>query len=147
VNPIVVAVDGSDTSKAATKVALELAGAAGNPLLFVTVWRELRGDFGLPYTTLIAPDVVEVERDWARDTLAAAVSVAERAGIPAEGLSRHGRPAHEIVAVARERSARLIVVGSHGFGPVESIVLGSVSAGVLRHAPCPVLVVPAPTER
>jgi nucleotide-binding universal stress UspA family protein len=143
-SPIVVAVDGSDTAKAATQVALELARATGDALLFVTVWRELRGDFGLPYATLIAPDVVEVERDWARDTLAAAVAEAEQAGVPAEELSRHGRPAHEIVAVARERSARLIVVGSHGFGPVESLVLGSVSAGVLRHAPCPVLVVPVP---
>jgi nucleotide-binding universal stress UspA family protein len=145
--PIVVAVDGSDASKAATQVALELARATGDALLFVTVWRELRGDFGLPYATLIAPDVVEVEHDWARDTLAAAVSEAEQAGVPAEGLSRHGRPAHEIVAVARERSARLIVVGSHGFGPVESVLLGSVSAGVLRHASCPVLVVPAPVQR
>jgi nucleotide-binding universal stress UspA family protein len=144
---IVVATDGSDTSKAATEVALELARATGDALLFVTVWRELRGDFGLPYATLIAPDVVEIERDWARDTVAAAVADAERAGVPAEGLSRHGRPAHEIVAVARERSARLIVVGSHGFGPVESVLLGSVSAGVLRHASCPVLVVPAPAQR
>ena len=144
---IVVATDGSDTSKAATQVALELARATGDTLLFVTVWRELRGDFGLPYATLITPDVVEIERDWARDTVAAAVADAERAGIPAEGLTRHGRPAHEIVAVARERSSRLIVVGSHGFGPIESALVGSVSAGVLRHAPCPVLVVPAPVER
>lgn len=141
---IVVGVDGSSASKEATKVALELAQAAGDNLVFVTVWRELRGDFGLPYATLMAPDVVDVERDWARDTLAAAVEEATQAGIPAEAVSRHGRPAGEIVVVARERNARLVVVGTHGFGPVEGLLLGSVSAGVLRHAPCPVLVVPAP---
>jgi nucleotide-binding universal stress UspA family protein len=144
---ILVAIDGSDTSKAATRVALELARATGNALLFVTVWRELHGDFGLPYAALVAPDIVDVERDWARDTLAAAVAEAEQAGVPAEGLSRHGRPADEIVAVARERGSRLIVVGSHGFGPIESLLLGSVSAAVLRHAPCPVLVVPPPAGR
>jgi nucleotide-binding universal stress UspA family protein len=144
--PIVVAVDGSDAAKAATKVALELARAAGDKLLFVTAWRELRGDFGLPYATLMAPDIVDVERDWARDTLAAAVAEAEQAGVQAESVSRHGRPAHEIVAVAREHDARLIVVGSHGFGPVEGLLLGSVSAGVLRHSRCPVLVVPEPAR-
>jgi nucleotide-binding universal stress UspA family protein len=144
---IVVATDGSDASKAAAKVAIELARATGAGLFFVTVWQELSGDFGLPYATLIAPEVVEIERDWARDLLAAAVVEAEQAGIPAESSSRHGRAAHEIVAVARERSAQLIVVGSHGFGPIEGLLLGSVSAGVLRHAPCPVLVVPAPVKR
>jgi nucleotide-binding universal stress UspA family protein len=144
VSVIVVGVDGSDAAKAATRVALELAGAAGDSIVFVTAWRELRGDFGLPYASLLAPDVVDVEREWAEETLAAAEAEAKQVGIPAEALSRHGRPAHEIVAVARERDARLIVVGSHGFGPVEGLLLGSVSAGVLGHAPCPVMVVPTP---
>ncbi len=143
---IVVAVDGSDASKAATVVALELARATGDRLVFVTVWRRLRGDFGLPYTTLLPSDVVDIERDWARDTLAASVAEAEQAGVPAEAVCLQGGAAHEIVGVARSQEARLIVMGSHGFGPVEALVLGSVSAGVLRHAPCPVLVVPGPRK-
>jgi nucleotide-binding universal stress UspA family protein len=140
---IVVAVDGSDASKAATEAALELARATGDRLVFVTVWRKLRGDFGLPYATLLPADVIDIERDWAQDTLAAAVAEAERTGVPAEAICRQGRAAHEIAAVARKHDARLIVIGSHGFGPIEGLILGSVSAGVLRHAPCPVLVVPS----
>jgi len=46
------------------------------------------------------------------------------------------------VEVARKVEADLLVVGSHGKGPMKRLFLGSVSEGVLRRAPCPVLVVP-----
>ncbi len=141
---ILVAVDGSESSRAAMRVALDLARSGGDTIVFVTVWRELHGDFGIPYETLVAPDVIDVERDWAKKTLADAVEEAKAAGVSAEGVSRHGRAAHEIVTVARERSVRMIVMGSHGFGPIEGVIFGSVSAGVFRHAPCPVLVCPLP---
>lgn len=52
-----------------------------------------------------------------------------------------GRPASVITQVAGERRAELIVVGSRGRGPFSSLLLGSVSAEVVDHAPCPVLVV------
>ena len=45
-------------------------------------------------------------------------------------------------AVAAERSARMIVLGSHGWGAIKSALYGSTAAGVMRHAPCPVLMVP-----
>src|SRR5581483_7048168 len=104
---ILVAVDGSEPSNAAIEVALELARATGDTLVFATIWRELRGDFGLPYEALVAPDLVEAERDWARETLAAAAAAAERAGVKAETVSRRGAPAHELVRIARERGVRL----------------------------------------
>jgi nucleotide-binding universal stress UspA family protein len=141
---ILVAVDGSEQSDAAIIAAFELARATGDRILFVTAWQELRSSLGVPYGPLL-PDAVEIEREWAEKTLEAARTAAVEAGIDAEVIARHGRPAHEIVAVARERGVRLIVVGSHGYGPIEGVILGSVSRGVVAHAPCPVLVVPAPT--
>ncbi len=51
-----------------------------------------------------------------------------------------GRPASVIVDRAAEIGADLIVVGSRGFGPIPTMVLGSVSAEVVDRAPCPVLV-------
>ncbi len=54
-----------------------------------------------------------------------------------------GKPASRIVEVAKNWSADLIVMGSHGRGKVQGLLLGSVSEGVLHHAPCPVLVVRA----
>ena len=52
-----------------------------------------------------------------------------------------GTPATEIVRYAREQGVDLIVVGTHGRGPIRRAFLGSVAERVLREAPCPVLVV------
>lgn len=55
-----------------------------------------------------------------------------------------GRPADAIAARARAMEADLIVVGTRGRGALASTILGSVSAGVLDRAPCPVLVARSP---
>jgi nucleotide-binding universal stress UspA family protein len=54
---------------------------------------------------------------------------------------RMGQVALEIVALAEELGADLIVMGSRGLGGVRRALMGSVSDSVLRHAHCPVLVV------
>ena len=55
-------------------------------------------------------------------------------------LIRGGAPADQIIRVADELEADLIVIGGRGKGAVEAIVLGSVAYRVLHHSPCPVLV-------
>jgi nucleotide-binding universal stress UspA family protein len=55
-----------------------------------------------------------------------------------------GDPAAIICHVAGELAVDVIIVGSHGKGFVSRVLLGSVSEYVMRHAPCPVLVVRAP---
>jgi len=57
-----------------------------------------------------------------------------------ETTVRAGTPADQIVRVADELEADLIVIGGRGKGAMEAIVLGSVAYRVLHHAPCPVLV-------
>ena len=56
-----------------------------------------------------------------------------------------GRVADVLIDKANETFADLIVVGSRGLGPLTSAVLGSVSAHLVDHAPCPVLVARSPT--
>jgi nucleotide-binding universal stress UspA family protein len=58
----------------------------------------------------------------------------------AEAVILRGRPATAIIDDARRSAADLVVVGSRGHGTIASLVLGSVSAEVGDHAPCPVLV-------
>ena len=55
-----------------------------------------------------------------------------------------GNPAPMIVEEAKQWNADLIVVGSHGFGFWNRLLLGSVSNAVVHHAPCSVLVVRSP---
>jgi nucleotide-binding universal stress UspA family protein len=54
---------------------------------------------------------------------------------------RWGRPADEIIAVARQQQADLIVMGARGLGAIGRFILGSVSLKVLQHSTCSVLVV------
>ena len=134
---ILVAADGSDQSQAAMRIALELAARGGDELLVVTVWRELHATLGIP----VDP---ELERQDAAETAARTAELAEEVGLEPEVLIRRGRPGPELCRVAREREARLIVMGSHGLGPVARALVGSVSGYAIGHAPCPVLVVRSP---
>ena len=77
------------------------------------------------------------------DTVAASL---ERPGIVVHRALLVGRPATLIVDAARNIRAGLVVVGSRGRGALASMVLGSVSAEVVDHAPCPVLVVRRPVD-
>ncbi len=65
------------------------------------------------------------------------------AGIEATALLVQGPTVRTILDEARRLEAGLVVAGSHGHGAVYSLLVGSVSEGLIRHAPCPVLVVPA----
>lgn len=56
-----------------------------------------------------------------------------------------GRPATAIVDEARQLGSELIIIGSHNHGALATLTLGSVSAEVADHAPCPVLVARRPT--
>ena len=61
--------------------------------------------------------------------------------MPCDLLVRIGNPAAEIVSVARLLKSDLIVISTHGRTGLKHLLLGSVAETVLRHAPCPVLIV------
>ena len=58
-----------------------------------------------------------------------------------ERICGEKKPAHGLLVAADERHAEMIVVGARGIGPLESVLVGSVSRAVAQHAPIPVLVV------
>ena len=120
--PVVCGVDGSDEAQAAARVAARMADELHAALTLVSVRAPRAGS-----------------DDFA--SALEAVSVAT----PAEHVERlavSGDPANELARAASDRRAALLVVGSRGRGPVRAALLGSVSAGVTRLAPCPVLIVP-----
>src|SRR5205085_10757157 len=91
----------------------------------------------------------EMERDWAQLQADAHMALEQTAAVLTTkgSLDRRveaGDAGAIICAVAEREGAEVIVVGSHGRGLLGRIVhLGSVSEYVMRHAPCPVLVVRA----
>jgi nucleotide-binding universal stress UspA family protein len=61
--------------------------------------------------------------------------------IPVDTVLREGDPATEILEAAQVFDADLIVMGTHGRGPIGRVVLGSVASAVMRKSACPVLTV------
>ena len=65
-------------------------------------------------------------------------------GLTVERLVVDGEPAHVVARVARERGCDLIVIGSHGRGGLQRLIMGSTAEHIIRLAECPVLTVKLP---
>jgi nucleotide-binding universal stress UspA family protein len=61
-------------------------------------------------------------------------------GLTAEGVVKDGNPGKVIIEEAKEWGADVIVVGSHGHGALERLLMGSVAQYVVHHAPCLVII-------
>jgi len=70
------------------------------------------------------------------------VGLLQERDVIARGISLPGDCARAIIETAAQEDASLIVIGSRGPSSMAELMLGSVSIDVLRHAHCPVLVVP-----
>jgi nucleotide-binding universal stress UspA family protein len=93
------------------------------------------------------PSSIEVARNAARHDLAQLLTPEDERDTQAEYLLRASGiagPADAIAACARELGVELIVMGKHQLGFVEHMIAGSVAEKVVRHAPCPVLIVQHP---
>jgi nucleotide-binding universal stress UspA family protein len=131
VAPIMAAVDGSPASGAAVETAVSLAGELQAPIVFVYVRRGPVGILGAPvYQRRLTATMARGRR-----VLRRALEAAAAAGVNAEGEILEGSPRPRIADFARDRGARLVVVGSRG-----RKVGRSVSRGVTRAADQPVVV-------
>lgn len=80
----------------------------------------------------------------ARNQLDKLLPGVDRERLDARLVLRTGSPFVEIVRYAREQRVDLIVMGTHGRGPIAHMLMGSVAEKVVRKAPCPVLTVRHP---
>lgn len=135
---ILIAVDGEPLAAHAAKLGMELASALEAEIAFVHAIEP-----GLEQAPGIAPAdlVAEAEREGGR-LIAGLRQLLPQARPPLEFI-HVGKPAHEIVRTAKDWPADLIVIGSHARHGIKRALLGSVAEEVMRHAPCPVLVIPA----
>jgi nucleotide-binding universal stress UspA family protein len=138
--PIVLATDGSPSAAKATSLAIELARETGTRLYVVAAWQTPLTIYST--SPMMAGDDLDAsEIEQATEAARAAVDLAQADGVDAKSFVRNGEPAEMISQTAENCDASLIVVGSHGWGPIRRLVFGSVSTALLHHAPCPVLVV------
>ena len=139
--PVMLATDGSPTAEKATEAAIELAHLLDTELVIVSVW-------DIPYAAVgLAPMPVTGElalagREEAEKAAGEAASRAEEADVQYRTVILRGSAVGEICSAAETFGARILVIGSHGWGALKRAMFGSVSTGVLHHARCPVLVVP-----
>jgi nucleotide-binding universal stress UspA family protein len=144
VETIVVGVDGSPAAEKALEFAVEEAAVRGARLRVVCAWHlppELFAGGWAP-----AGDMLDSFRRGAEENVRAALEVAKRLqpSLECEGLAIEGQPAE--VLLQQASGAGLVVVGNRGRGGFSSLLLGSVSHQVVHHAPCPVVVIPHPTD-
>jgi nucleotide-binding universal stress UspA family protein len=91
-------------------------------------------------------DMSEQLEDSAERELPRLTDCEELKGLEVEEVIVHGDAAAEIVRVAGEQEADLIVISSHGRTGLGRMIFGSTAEAVVRHASCPVLVVKPPPE-
>lgn len=141
IRKILVPTDGSTEAQEAARYAAELALALGADVTLLHVVQMPR----IPSRFLkMADEELRQEfLDAGKGVLALAQKSFTDAGVPATSELREGRPADVIMLTAVQGKYNLIVMGSRGLDPSESILLGGVSDQVVRHARCPVLVVRA----
>ena len=141
---IVVPTDFSDCSQEAWELAKRVAAAPGSELVLAHVLTEvpLYGEGFLNVET--TRKVRDGASKWAESALEDWVSKALAEGLSARAVVRTGVPHKEIVALAQDERADLIVIGTHGRGGINRALLGSVADRVVRLAPCPVLTVREP---
>lgn len=133
---IVVGVDGSDDGDAALSQAATLAAQTNQSLVAVFVRH-------LPVFIEASSALGEALR--ALDEMEASIHEKVKAtlddrGVSWEFVTREGDPASQLIAVADERDASLIVVGHRGMNRAMSILLGSVASRLVHHADRSVLI-------
>jgi nucleotide-binding universal stress UspA family protein len=138
IRTIAVAYDHGEESRAALSVAADLAVRLGARLQLITAVPPVAISVaGGPLTTAELERIATRERREAGETVLADLPQA----VQAEARVVVG-PVGPAIAAAVFEAVDLLVAGSRGYGPLRSVLLGSVSGYLADHASCPVLVVP-----
>ena len=142
---VLVPTDFSETSYSALRYGKALADAFGAALHVVHIIEE---PYGQPWAVeAYGFSLAALQEEWIKDAqarLATSLNDNERSKLKAVTTTVLGHPVMEILRYANDNAVDLIVMGTHGRGPLGHVVLGSVAERVVRKAPCPVHTVRTP---
>ena len=144
---ILVCTDGSPESEGAITAALNLAKTTGSTVFLLEVLFYLAG-YELQSPDSLAPPMVnlelmQVQETAARERLETRKAEAAREGVTLDPRIRTAASAYDgIMEEAGEIKPDLIIMGRHGYTGLTRLLMGSVTARVIGHSPCHVLVAP-----
>lgn len=148
---ILVAVDESESSHKAFEQALRLINHQDTTFLVLGVeepviipsMSPVPGVFGEAPSTVWQEETeaVELEEKQTKSAILWAENLCHEKGVQFISRLEYGEPKNVICDVAQQENCDLIVIGSHGYGVIERVLLGSVTDHVVHHAHCAVLVV------
>jgi nucleotide-binding universal stress UspA family protein len=142
---VLVATDFSEPSEVAVRYGRALADAFDATLHIIHV---VPDSMALPWATMAdGLAMADVQKQWEREAqerLELLIPENERLTMRVHFVTRAGDPVRQVVGYAAEQGVDLIVLGTHGRGPVAHMLMGSVAERVVRGAPCPVLTVRHP---
>jgi nucleotide-binding universal stress UspA family protein len=135
-NEILVPVDGSEGSHRAARWGAQLAAAVELPLKLAYVV-PMTPESVMATSRLSAAEVEELQRSRAREVLdkAKAALAEQTAGSEPGEVVLTGDAANEILHYMKQHPNTLVVMGRRGLSPIKTLMMGSVSEKVMRHAP------------
>jgi nucleotide-binding universal stress UspA family protein len=141
---VFLATDFSDASERAFVLAMDLARSRGAELVIIHVYppppKSAPDDWFVPG---LSDEVDAASCEEATERIRPLIERARWAGLSARGLVLAGNPEELVVRAAERAGADLVVIGTHGRRRVRRALFGSVAAGIIAHAKCPVLTVRA----
>ncbi len=134
---LLLSTDGSKFSEGAVREAVKLAKLYSSRLFVISVVETN------PEYETIAPQLVEKAEKETKGNLESVKSLASSEGVDCEIIARHSEnPYESIVDEARKNKVDMIIMGRRGRTGLKRVLMGSVTARVIGHSPCNVLVVP-----
>ncbi len=143
ISRIVVPIDFSDHSKQAFRYAIDFAKTFNAELLLVYVVEPVVYPADFSFGQVALPSMEMELHKRGKQQLDALIEKEVPADLRARSIVRAGKPFVEIIHVAQEEEADLIIIATHGHSGLEHVLFGSTAEKVVRKADCPVLSVRA----
>ena len=153
---ILVPLDGSEHSLGALEIAIQIAKKFDGKITLIHIYSVTIRPVIMPEPTTLTPPMipamtpaevskaVEATRKAGASILTDGEQKVKAEEVQVETLLKEGHTVQEIIRTAKEGKFDLIVIGGRGISKIRELLLGSVTDGVIHHAPCPVLVIKFP---
>ncbi len=143
IKKILIATDGSDTSKKAVLVGIDMARRAGGSIIAIYVVDVSRISHLPGYAMIpgIKEKIIGLMEEEGRQATGFAEDGAQEANVPCHKIISQGNPSQELLRLSRDLEADLLIMGSRGRSGAQRYILGSVAEKVVQQSTVPVLLI------